>query len=75
MDQLTGEEILEVDQLGVVGDDLIGLLLERKTDGYAETGLARCAVMAGVHDSAAGSGDDHPPLALNEFHELHGMPA
>ena len=59
--QLAGEEVFEVDQLGIVGDERVGGLLEGQADRQAEGRIgARAAVPRG-HDPAAGAGDDHPP--------------
>ena len=51
--QLAREEILEVDALGIILNDVIGLLLERQRDGHAEAALSLGAEMPGPHDAEA----------------------
>ena len=57
---LAGEEVAEVDELRVVGEELRGRRLERQPDAHAErVGRAR-ALDARLHDPGPGAGDDHP---------------
>src|SRR2546427_2102462 len=49
-EQLAGEEILEVDELGVVHDRRVGLLLEREQDVYAEAVLPPGSLVRRPHD-------------------------
>src|SRR6266705_4246551 len=57
--EFAGEEVIEVDQLSVAFDDLIGVLLEGEPDVEAETALASGATLGRVHDAVAATGDDH----------------
>jgi hypothetical protein len=58
--QLPGEEVPEVDELGIVGDELAGGRLERQADVDAEGVLGAGPLDAGRHDPRPGAGDDHP---------------
>ena len=57
--ELTGEEVLEVDE-PAVGDVGVGMGLEREPDVDAEGALAACPAIAGLHDPRACAGDHHP---------------
>ena len=58
-EQLAREEVVEVHQLRIAADDRVGGLLEGQADVDAEAVLAPGAALAGLHDAAAGAGDDH----------------
>ncbi len=68
-----GEEVAEVDEFGVVGDDGVGALLEGEADGDAEGGFAAGAAVAGFHDAVAGAGDDHPAGVAHAAGEFEGL--
>ncbi len=72
-EDLAGEEVLEVDELGVVGDDVVGLLLVGQADGDAEAGGAAGPALAGAHDAVAGAGDDHPAALAHAPGEGYGL--
>ncbi len=57
---LASEEVLEVDELGVVEDELVGLGLEGELDVDAEGAVAARSLEAGRHDPWSGPGHDHP---------------
>ncbi len=59
--QLSGEEVLEVDQLGVIGNDFIGPLFKRQHDIHAEALLSSCAFLSGSHDAIGSPRDNHVP--------------
>ena len=60
--QLAGEEVLEVDQLAVAGDDRVGLLFEGEQDVGAHGPCSAAALVGSFHDAAACSGQHHPAL-------------
>ena len=69
--QLPRKEVPEVDQFGITLDDFIGRRLERKTNGQPKGTFPTWALMTGLHDAVAGTGDGHPALfghAAAEFH-------
>ena len=69
--QLPRKEVPEVDQFGIPLDDFIGRRLERKTNGQPKGTFPTWALMTGLHDAVAGTGDGHPALfghAAAEFH-------
>src|SRR3989475_12591145 len=70
-EQLAGEEILEVDELGVVHDRRVGLLLEREQDVYAEAVLPPSPLVRSPHDPLSRPRDDHE-LAFGQ--EAGGAP-
>ena len=51
-EELAGEEVFQVHQLGVAGDDRVGVLLERQQDVDADAVLAAGADVARFHDAA-----------------------
>ncbi len=71
--QLAHEEVFEIDEFFVVGDDLVGLLLEGEPDGQAKAGLRPSAAMTRGHDAAARAGDDHPTRGGHFLGEFGGM--
>src|SRR5262245_14806780 len=58
--ELARKEVLEVDELLVLGNDRIGVLLEGEHDVQSERHLAAGAGVPGLHDASAAAGDDHP---------------
>ena len=71
--QLAREEIAEVDQLRIVGDEVIGRLLERQANRQPEGRIGPRAAMPGGHDSAARAGDDHPSRGGHRLSELRRL--
>ncbi len=57
--ELAGEEIAEGDELGVVADDLVGVLLEGQQDVEAEAFFRARALLRRAHDAVARAGDGH----------------
>ena len=57
---LAREEVAEVDELRVVGEELRGRGLEREPDAHAERVRRARALDAGFHDPGPGAGDHHP---------------
>ncbi len=72
-DEFSGEEVFEVDEFFIVGDEGVGFLFEGETDGQAEAGIGACAAVTRGHDAAAGAGDDHPSGGGHFFGELGGL--
>ena len=70
---LAGEEVPEVHELRIVGQELRRRRLERKPDADPErVGRAR-ALDAGLHDSRPGAGDHHPLGLGQPSGEAHGL--
>ena len=57
---LAGEEVVVVDEFVVVGNDRVGLGLERQDDVQAEAIFDPCSFVARFHDPRPGTGNDHP---------------
>ena len=57
--EFAGEEVVEIDQLGVAFDDRVRVLFKRQPDVEAKTVFAPCASLGGPHDAVAGTGDYH----------------
>lgn len=72
-DEFSGEEVFEVDEFFVVGDEGVGFLFEGETDGEAEAGIGACAAVTRGHDSAARAGDDHPSGGGHFFGKFGGL--
>src|SRR5712691_2490386 len=72
-EELAGEEVLEVDELGVVHDRRVGLLLEREQDIHAEAVLPPSPLVRRPHDPLARPRDDHEPLFGQEAGEAPGQ--
>ena len=68
--QLAREEVLEVDELGIALDDVVGVGLEGQADRQAEARLPCRPLVAGLHDAHAGAGDRHPVLCGHQAAEL-----
>src|SRR5258706_12432401 len=74
--QLAGEEIVEIDELRVAVDDLVGLLFERQPDIEAEAILPARAALGSTHDSIAAAGNGHvAEFLVHAAGELAGSPA
>ena len=71
-DELAGKKVAEVDELGITFDDGIGALFEGEFDGDAEGVGFAGAFVAGSHDAATGTGDDHEARVGEEFGEGGG---
>src|SRR5437773_492335 len=69
--QLAGEEVLQMHQLGIPRDDGIGTLLEGEQDIHADAVLPSSADMAGFHDAARRPGNDHEPSMGNLLAKAH----
>ncbi len=67
------KKYLKLMQLGVVGDDDVGLLLVGQADGHAERGGAAGPALSGAHDAVARPGDDHPAALAHAAGEGHGL--
>src|SRR2546426_5403111 len=72
-EQLAGEEILEVDELGVVHDRRVGLLLEREQDVSAEAVLPPGSLVRRPHDPLSRPRDDHELAFGQEAGEAPGQ--
>src|SRR5690348_15775497 len=57
--ELGCEEVFQMHQFGVAGDDGIRVLLEGEEDVDADAVFAAGADVAGFHDAAGGPGYDH----------------
>ena len=57
---LAREEVLEVDQLGVAGDEPVGALLRRQLDAHAEAVRCARALVPRRHDPRTRARDHHP---------------
>ena len=57
---LAREEVAEVDELGIVGEELRGRGLEREPDAHPEAVRRARALDARFHDPGPGAGDHHP---------------
>ena len=68
-DHLAREEVAEVDQLRVAGDDDVGILLDWKPDVDTEGGFPTCASLGGAHDPVSGASDHHPTLGHHPLRE------
>ena len=64
------EEVAEVDELLIAGDDGVGGRLEGESDGDAERGLAPGALVSRLHDAVASAGDRHPSGIGHESAEV-----
>ena len=60
--ELTGEEVAHLDQLGILGDEAVGSLLEGEPDVDPDGTVAPGTLHARRHDPGPGPGDHHPVL-------------
>ena len=70
--EFSGEEVPEVDEFFIVGDDVVCGGFEGESDGDAEGGFASWTFVTGFHDAVAGAGDDHPSSFGHEFGKEYG---
>src|SRR5260221_4879554 len=71
--ELARKEVLEVHELDVAGNDGIGFLLERQQDIDADAVIPAGADVAGLHDAAGRSGDDHEAGLDNTLAKVDGL--
>ena len=72
-EQLAGEEVLEVDELGVVYDRRIGLLLKGEQDVHPEAVLPPGPFIRRPHDPPSRTCDNHVPPFGQEAGEAPGQ--
>src|ERR1017187_532590 len=72
-DELTGEEILEGDELLVLANNRVGGLLPRQTNVGPEALLQASALVSGLHNPRARAGDDHEARLRDLAAELHRL--
>ena len=67
---LAVEEIFVGNQSWIAVHDRIGFLFKRQTYVYGKRVLAAGAIVAGLHDAWAATGDDHVPLVCQHTAEV-----
>ena len=70
---LAGEEVVEVDELGVGFDDGVRLNLEGQPDVEAEAAAGAGALLCGLHDAGPSARDHHPAPLDDTGRKLLGV--
>ena len=71
--QLPGEEVLHRHQLRVLGDELVGALLEGQADVDPEGVVRAGALQAGGHDPGPGAGHRRPAVGGQQGGQVAGL--